>query len=113
MPLFVAQRILPDIRAYGYDPAVHTSSHAPWLVSNFVLEGYPLEAPGEPLSWDNVVYQGRALGYIVSTHQLLRVARSPRTRVHRVSRAKRANAASRTAMAHHGKPRSLARRSSR
>ena len=79
MPLFVAQRILPDIRAYGYDPAVHASSHAPWLVSNFVLDGYPIEAPGEPLSWDNVVYQGRALGYVVSTHQLLRVTRSPRT----------------------------------
>ncbi|MEN4920969.1 NAD(P)-binding protein [Achromobacter spanius] len=79
MPLFVAQRILPDIRAYGYDPAVHASAHAPWMVSNFVLDGYPLEAPGEPLSWDNVVYQGRALGYVVSTHQLLRVARSPRS----------------------------------
>jgi hypothetical protein len=79
MPLFVAQRILPDIRAYGYDPAVHASSHAPWLVSNFVLDGYPIEAPGEPLSWDNVVYQGRALGYVVSTHQLLRVTRSPRS----------------------------------
>lgn len=79
MPLFVAQRILPDIRAYGYDPAVHASSHAPWLVSNFLLEGYPIEAPGEPLSWDNVVYQGRGLGYVVSTHQLLRVTRSPRT----------------------------------
>ena len=79
MPLFVAQRLLPDIRAYGYDPAVHASSHAPWLVSNFLLEGYPQEAPGEPLSWDNVVYQGRALGYVVSTHQLLRVARSPRS----------------------------------
>lgn len=79
MPLFVAQRILPDIRAYGYDPAVHASSHAPWLVSNFVLDGYPIEAPGEPLSWDNVVYQGKALGYVVSTHQLLRVARSPQS----------------------------------
>ncbi|WP_434642197.1 NAD(P)-binding protein [Achromobacter piechaudii] len=79
MPLFVAQRLLPDIRAYGYDPTVHASAHAPWLVSNFLLEGYPLEAPGEPLSWDNVVYDGRALGYVVSTHQLLRVARSPRT----------------------------------
>lgn len=79
MPLFVAQRILADIRAYGYDPAVHASSHAPWLVSNFVLDGYPIEAPGEPLSWDNVVYQGRALGYVVSTHQLLRVTRSPRS----------------------------------
>ncbi len=79
MPLFVAQRLLPDIRAYGYDPAAHASPHAPWLVSNFVMDGYPREAPGEPLSWDNVVYQGQALGYVVSTHQLLRVARSPRT----------------------------------
>lgn len=78
MPLFVAQRILPDIRSYGYDPAVHAPPHAPWMVSNFVMEGYPAEAPGEPLSWDNVVYQGKALGYVVSTHQLLRVARTPR-----------------------------------
>jgi hypothetical protein len=78
MPLFVVQRILPDIRSYGYDPAVHAPPHAPWMVSNFVMEGYPAEAPGEPLSWDNVVYQGKALGYVVSTHQLLRVARTPR-----------------------------------
>lgn len=79
MPLFVAQRLLPDIRAYGYDPAVHATPHAAWMVSNFVMEGYPLEAPGEPLSWDNVVYEGQALGYVVSTHQLLRVARTPRS----------------------------------
>jgi len=79
MPLFVAQHVLPDIRAYGYDPATHASPHAAWLVSNFQLDGYPQEAEGEPLSWDNVVYQGKALGYVVSTHQLLRVARSPRT----------------------------------
>ena len=79
MPLFVAQRLLPDIRAYGYDPATHAAPHAAWMVSNFVMEGYPLEAPGEPLSWDNVVYEGQALGYVVSTHQLLRVARTPRS----------------------------------
>ena len=79
MPLFVAQHLLPDIRAYGYDPSVHASPHAAWLVSNFQMNGYPKEAEGEPLSWDNVVYQGKALGYVVSTHQLLRVARSPRT----------------------------------
>ncbi|MCW0205856.1 MAG: NAD(P)-binding protein [Achromobacter sp.] len=79
MPLFVAQRILPDIRAYGYDPAAHASSRAAWMVSNFVMDGYPAEAPGEPLSWDNVVYGGKALGYVVSTHQLLRVAPSPRS----------------------------------
>ena len=79
MPLFVAQRLLPDIRAYGYDPATHAAPHAAWMVSNFVMDGYPLEAPGEPLSWDNVVYEGQALGYVVSTHQLLRVARAPRS----------------------------------
>ncbi|CAB3825641.1 hypothetical protein LMG26689_00697 [Achromobacter animicus] len=79
MPLFVAQRLLPDIRAYGYDPATHAAPHAAWMVSNFVMDGYPLEAPGEPLSWDNVVYEGQALGYVVSTHQLLRVARTPRS----------------------------------
>ncbi|MDH1524037.1 NAD(P)-binding protein [Achromobacter mucicolens] len=79
MPLFVAQRLLPDLQAYGYDPAVHTAPHAAWMVSNFVMDGYPLEAPGEPLSWDNVVYEGQALGYVVSTHQLLRVARTPRS----------------------------------
>ncbi|CAM3673277.1 FAD-dependent oxidoreductase [Bordetella tumulicola] len=79
MPLFVAQHVLPDIRAYGYDPAVHASPRAAWLVSNFHMNSYPQEIHGEPLSWDNVVYQGKALGYVVSTHQLLRVAPTPRT----------------------------------
>ena len=66
-----------------------------WMVSNFVMDGYPLEAPGEPLSWDNVVYQGQGLGYVVSTHQLLRVARSPRsvfTAYHALSRLEPADA---------------------
>ena len=65
------------------------------MVSNFVMDGYPLEAPGEPLSWDNVVYQGQGLGYVVSTHQLLRVARSPRsvfTAYHALSRLEPADA---------------------
>jgi len=79
MPVFVAQRLLPDIRDYGYHPAAHAPPRAAWLVSNFVMDGYPPEMPGEPLSWDNVVYQGQGLGYVVSTHQLLRVAPSPRT----------------------------------
>ena len=78
-PLFVASRLLPDIRSYGFDPAIHLPQTAPWLVSNFSLSGYPVEAAGEPLAWDNVVYRGRGLGYVVSTHQLLRAAPSPRT----------------------------------
>lgn len=79
MPLAVAAHVLPGIRQWGYDPQRHASPHAAWLVSNFIMDGYPAEQPGEPLSWDNVVYRGQALGYVVATHQLLRVAPSPRT----------------------------------
>jgi hypothetical protein len=79
MPLFVAAHVVRDLVAVGYDHAVHQSPHAPWLVSNFTLEGFPREAAGAPLAWDNVVYEGPGLGYVVSTHQLIRVAPPPRT----------------------------------
>ncbi|SAI04702.1 Uncharacterized conserved protein [Bordetella ansorpii] len=78
MPLFVASRLL-DLSGHGFDPQRHQPEHAAWMVSNFSLNGYPAEAAGAPLAWDNVVYEGSALGYVVSTHQLLRVAPSPRT----------------------------------
>jgi hypothetical protein len=79
MPLFVAAYVLPDLAAYGYDHTAHQSPHAPWLVSNFTLRGFPSELEGAPLAWDNVVYEGEGLGYVVSTHQLIRVAPPPRT----------------------------------
>jgi len=79
MPLAVAARVLPPLRRWGYDARDHASPHAAWLVSSFMMQSYPVEQPGEPLAWDNVVYEGQALGYVVSTHQLLRVAPSPRT----------------------------------
>ena len=79
MPLHVLGRIWPGLAGSGYDRASHASSHAAWLVSNFLIDGSPRELPGEPLSWDNVVYKGRGLGYVLSTHQLLRVARTARS----------------------------------
>jgi hypothetical protein len=79
MPLHVLSRIWPGLKDSGYDHATHASPHAAWLVSNFLVEGYPRELPGEALSWDNVVYGGRGLGYVVSTHQLLRVAPTARS----------------------------------
>ncbi|OZI31502.1 amine oxidase [Bordetella genomosp. 10] len=79
MPLFVAAHVVQGLAGYGYDHAVHQSPHAPWLVSNFTLEGFPRELAGAPLAWDNVVYDGPGLGYVVSTHQLIRVAPPPRT----------------------------------
>lgn len=60
MPLHVLARIWPGLAGSGYDAATHASPHAAWLVSNFLVDGYARELPGEALAWDNVVYGGAA-----------------------------------------------------
>ncbi len=79
MPLFVASRVIDNIGQYGFDPARHLPAYAPWLVANFLLHRFPEELPDAPLSWDNVVHGGRGLGYVVSTHQDIRVTPPPKT----------------------------------
>ncbi len=79
MPLFVAARIVDNITDLGFDPARHMPTYAPWLVANFLMKGFPPELPDAPLSWDNVVYDEPGLGYVVSTHQDIRVAPPPKT----------------------------------
>lgn len=82
MPLFVASRVVDDIGRFGFDPARHLPATAPWLVTNYLLRGFPAELPEAPLSWDNMVYRdggGPNLGYVVSTHQDIRVAPPART----------------------------------
>jgi hypothetical protein len=78
MPLYVAARIVEPLPA-GFDPAQHMPQHAPWLVANFLMKRFPGEQPLAPLSWDNVVYGGRGLGYVVSTHQDIRVTPPEKT----------------------------------
>lgn len=73
MPLFVAARVLRSIGEYGFDARQHMPAYAPWMVANFLMKRFPDELPEAPLSWDNVVYGGRGLGYVVSTHQDIRV----------------------------------------
>ena len=73
MPLYVAARVVENIGQYGFDPRKHTPVYAPWLVANFLLHRFPNELPDAPLSWDNVVYQEPGLGFVVSTHQDIRV----------------------------------------
>ncbi|HSY27304.1 MAG TPA: amine oxidase, partial [Burkholderiaceae bacterium] len=46
---------------------------------NFLMDGFPSENKGTPLAWDNVLYQGKGLGYVVSTHQEILVAAPPKT----------------------------------
>lgn len=77
MPLHVLARVWPGLASPG--EAARVSPHAAWLVSNVLVDGLPDEHPGLPLAWDNVVYGSRGLGFVVSTHQLLRVAPARRS----------------------------------
>jgi hypothetical protein len=79
MPLMMTAQIVPHLANYGFDAAAHMPAHAPWLVSNFLLNGFPTEIAGASLAWDNVAYDGRGLGYVVSTHQDIRQAAPPQT----------------------------------
>jgi hypothetical protein len=79
MPLFAASRVVTSMASYGFDQTTDLPSRAPWLVSNFLMNGFPAEEAGAPLAWDNVIYQGPGLGYVVSTHQNIRVAAPPKT----------------------------------
>jgi hypothetical protein len=79
MPLFIASRVMSAMNAYGFDAQHHMPVYAPWIVANFLMKRFPGELREAPLSWDNVVYQGRGLGYVVSTHQDIRVSPPPKS----------------------------------
>jgi hypothetical protein len=79
MPLFVLQHVLVGGADLGFAAARDVPAYAPWLVSNFIMRAFPEEHSGAPLSWDNVVYQEPGLGYVVSTHQDIRMSRPDRT----------------------------------
>jgi hypothetical protein len=63
-PRFVAGHVVE-----GLGPAPEFS-YAPWVVANVTLSQRPI-GRGAPLSWDNVAYGSRSLGYIVADHQSL------------------------------------------
>ena len=67
-PTFLASYIVPEL-ASRRSPLVYS----PWLTANITLERRPRErGHGAPLSWDNVIYDSPALGYVDATHQSLR-----------------------------------------
>jgi hypothetical protein len=74
-PPFVLPHVAPEL-----PPALaglaRAGDHAPWLVANLSLAELPSAAPGAPLSWDNVIYDAPGLGYVVATHQQVRLAPS-------------------------------------
>lgn len=46
---------------------------SPWLVANLSLAHLPIDAGPVGLSWDNVLHDSPALGYVVATHQVVAV----------------------------------------
>ena len=53
--------------------AARSFTHAPWLVANFTLSQLPENRAGVATAWDNVLYDSPALGYVVATHQQMRL----------------------------------------
>jgi hypothetical protein len=60
--IWAAQLLPGEGRGEGLD-------HAPWVTANLTLSEPPYVRHGAPLSWDNVIYDSAALGYVVATHQ--------------------------------------------
>jgi len=79
MPLFVAARVVDNMERFGFDAQRHLPDYAPWLVANFVMKTPPREEGELPLAWDNVVRSEPGLGYVVSTHQDIRMQPAERS----------------------------------
>lgn len=71
VPQFIAQRLLtPD--AARMKLVQQSFSYAPWMVANITV-GKLNERRGEPLSWDNVIYNSDSLGYVNANHQSVKM----------------------------------------
>lgn len=62
-PQFVRERLLQQ--------PVPGPTYSPWMVANLSVTDWP-EGNGQPLSWDNVIYNSKSLGYVDATHQMIR-----------------------------------------
>src|SRR5258707_5371966 len=67
LPRFLAAHV---IAPYRDAPPAHLKEtrYGSWMVANLRLRDHPASR-GFPLAWDNVLYDSRALGYVVATHQ--------------------------------------------
>ncbi len=66
LPRFVAARVVAGLAAHS----AADFSYSPWMVANVTLSRMP-GGRGQPLAWDNVIYDSPLLGYVVATHQRL------------------------------------------
>jgi hypothetical protein len=68
--IFAAPTFLAPYLVEGMAP-VHDFEYSPWLTANLTLERIPA-AHSSDRTWDNVVMDSPALGYVDATHQSLR-----------------------------------------
>lgn len=68
VPQFIASRLLASDERKRQ---VNTHfNYVPWMVANLTV-GELEERTGAPRSWDNVLFESEALGYVEATHELL------------------------------------------
>jgi len=69
-PLFTAKYLIQGFEEHSpFDS--DEFQHNSWFVANLFLEARPKNRFSRdfPLSWDNVLYESKSLGYVTSTHQ--------------------------------------------
>lgn len=69
-PLHVLPHVLRDTQT-TLTQAAKQVPHAPWLVANISVNGWPEERNHVGLAWDNVIYNSHSLGYVSARHQEL------------------------------------------
>ncbi len=70
LPLFVAERVM-TAPPRALSEAALRLRYSPWVVANVHIKGPLYDRGGAALSWDNVLYGARGLGYVNAGHQTL------------------------------------------
>lgn len=66
-PRFTAFRTIKDFRLKKPSYA-KSFGYSPWMIANITVRAVP-EGKGATLSWDNVSYNSKSLGYVLANHQ--------------------------------------------
>jgi hypothetical protein len=68
LPRFTAPHVIEDYAPTG----LGAFSYCPWMVANLTVDRLP-----DGAAWDNILFESPSLGYVVATHQNLRIAPGP------------------------------------
>ena len=70
LPRLTARHVIDEYAPPGL--RLDTFTYCPWMVANLTVDRLP-----EGAAWDNVLFESPSLGYVVATHQDLRIAPGP------------------------------------